>query len=157
MRLPSHSDIGVDPKYYFVFHRNTLPTRKQTPTPAIIRLPSGDPGACARDWFRAYRPVIASAPVPMMRQVRHSCGARSCRVSVRDSFVEAGETTTLDIVVMSNMRPTWFRTSPSRGGAATGKRRLQPASGRVRFGFEQTCSAPTMISTDQLGNTFLVK
>lgn len=46
-------------------------------------------------------PVIASAPVPMMRQVRHSCGARSRRVSVRASFVEAGETATLDIVVMS--------------------------------------------------------
>ena len=44
----------------------------QTPKPAIIRLPTTEPGAWARDWFRAMRPTPASAAVPTMRQGRQS-------------------------------------------------------------------------------------
>lgn len=62
-----------------------------TPTPAIIRFPRGEPGACARDIFNAYTPVAARAPVPIIRHVKHSscnCGG-ACSVSVVFGFARA--------------------------------------------------------------------
>lgn len=55
-------------------HRATLPSKKRTPTPAMICLPTREPGWCARDWFSAYSPVAPNAPVPITRHERQSAG-----------------------------------------------------------------------------------
>ena len=57
-------------------HLATLPSRKSIPMPAMIRLPTGEPGWCARAWFNAYIPVAHSAPVPMARHERQSADTR---------------------------------------------------------------------------------
>jgi len=59
-------------------HRATLPSKKRIPTPAMICLPTREPGWCARDWFSAYSPVAPNAPVPITRHERQSAGGTRC-------------------------------------------------------------------------------